>query len=357
MKGQSVLFMIIILDVAAFLVIGLGTFGQHGGTPAPAPSCAADWFDANYTSRYPNNISYSGTGVTQFPYVLNGSTGFWFEGVNQLVWSNGTANSLEYLYFNTTNYTEAVNGGRIATEAEFGSSLGNNTPTAVWNSSFKAVWHMSNPRDSTNNSKTFTVLSGTLVPGKIGNGYNDMTGNKTSDADFNGTASGGFTIEGWVNLSTTGWQTMVSKAIGSADADAQFLLQYYNAVTFCAGQSPGFSFVLRSNLGWNCANYATNPTATVGKWYYVAGTFDGTNLRIYVDGVLRNTTAIVGTYQTTTTNLFFGKRGIGDAPLDGILDEVRYSNTVMPASYFLAVNQSMTPTGNFSVFGTPTTCP
>jgi hypothetical protein len=45
---------------------------------------------------------------------------------------------------------------------------------------------------------------------------------------------------------------------------------------------------------------------TDGVWHYIGVTFDGTNLRMYVDGILDNTSGTL-TYSTTGQNNFIGK--------------------------------------------------
>lgn len=54
---------------------------------------------------------------------------------------------------------------------------------------------------------------------------------------------------------------------------------------------------------------ATEPSAlTAGTWHRIAGSWDGSNIRLYRDGVLQDTTAV-----TTTNHAFDGSNAIGYA--------------------------------------------
>ena len=86
-----------------------------------------------------------------------------------------------------------------------------------------------------------------------------------------------------------------------------------------------------STLTWNIADgtnraYVTTTTAlSLNTWTHVAGTYDGTNLKIYINGVLNNTTA-------TTLNIgYAGTFNIGgwsgaNYPFNGRLNDVRVYN-------------------------------
>src|SRR5262249_32721490 len=86
---------------------------------------------------------------------------------------------------------------------------------------------------------------------------------------------------------------------------------------------------------------ATTPYASLldGHWHYVVGTSDNTNLRLYVDGVLKDTQALGGNVDNPAQPV-----RIGDSNWDptwafkGDIDEVRISNvarsTAQVAGYY-----------------------
>ena len=77
---------------------------------------------------------------------------------------------------------------------------------------------------------------------------------------------------------------------------------------------------------------STTTSWTAGKWYHLAGTFDGTNLKLYVNGVLEGTTtngASLFGLSTSDAPLLVGKTygsqwaGGSDEAFKGTIDEVR----------------------------------
>jgi Concanavalin A-like lectin/glucanases superfamily len=63
----------------------------------------------------------------------------------------------------------------------------------------------------------------------------------------------------------------------------------------------------------------TGPTLVAGTLYHVVGTFDGANVRVYVDGTLRATTARAVAIQDNTQQV---NVGVGGSYFDGVMDEV-----------------------------------
>lgn len=54
-----------------------------------------------------------------------------------------------------------------------------------------------------------------------------------------------------------------------------------------------------------------------GLWHHIAGTYDGSDIRIYVDGVEENSTAASGNLTSTTEPVYIGSRSNGGNPFDG----------------------------------------
>ena len=67
-----------------------------------------------------------------------------------------------------------------------------------------------------------------------------------------------------------------------------------------------------------------------GQWYHIAGTWDGTTVRIYLNGVLDNDPpdSRTGTIGTDTRPVYIGGRS-GTDLLDGILDDIRIYNRAL----------------------------
>ena len=76
------------------------------------------------------------------------------------------------------------------------------------------------------------------------------------------------------------------------------------------------------------------------KWAHLAGTWDGTTKRIYVNGVMVASTASQISYDTH--NIYLGadeNNGTLALPFDGELDDLRVYNRVLSASEIAALAQ------------------
>jgi hypothetical protein len=81
-------------------------------------------------------------------------------------------------------------------------------------------------------------------------------------------------------------------------------------------------FLLDGNDG---AGHRSNTVLSTGQWYHVAATWDGANVRIYIDGQLDNTIARSGTIGSDTRSLYIGGRS-GTDFFNGMLRDVRLYN-------------------------------
>ncbi len=76
-----------------------------------------------------------------------------------------------------------------------------------------------------------------------------------------------------------------------------------------------------------------------GTWKHVVCVHDGTNDKIYVDGVLANSKAVAGTLNNTTKPLGIGYNAVdGGNWFDGVLDEVQIYNYALDATAVAALH-------------------
>lgn len=123
--------------------------------------------------------------------------------------------------------------------------------------------------------------------------------------------AGAKTVEAWVYASDTSGGGIVS-------------VQHTTSVgiTFglggpgSAGLTPYFGFYVSSWV------YVVSPTPiVVNTWTHIAGTYDGTNMRIFVDGVLQATLA--ATMPAYTGRFYIGANWTGNNGFNGYVEEVR----------------------------------
>lgn len=156
--------------------------------------------------------------------------------------------------------------------------------TNVWDSNFKLVQHLketsgTTTADSTSNSNTGTKVSATepnpTTSGQI-NGAQDFDGSN----DYINVGSGSsleistnLTMEAWVKTSSTlGNMQIIAK-------NASSLYSYYLSLT---ALKPEVYLGGINSAGWHSANTALSSNT----WSRVTATYDGSNLRIYINNLL-----------------------------------------------------------------------
>jgi fibronectin type 3 domain-containing protein len=167
--------------------------------------------------------------------------------------------------------------------------------------------------DSSGNYNTASLLGAGWATGHFG-GAVSLSG---SSAEVDPPAFGtfyktGFTYEAWVLKQTTKLDVgIVGSWVGNQGGGAMLWIDH-------------LSGDYRLALGTNLGNYVdSHQTPTVGQWQYVAATYDGTNARIYVDGVLAASatfTANVGNSNTWRIGAYGSPAG---GFFDGSIDNVR----------------------------------
>ena len=131
------------------------------------------------------------------------------------------------------------------------------------------------------------------------------------------------TVEAWVKLDTLNrWQSVVAK--GSANSDP----------------SHNYALELSTSNRWLCilGNGSSTTTlqspsaATSNRYYHVACTWDGTTVRLYLDGALSVSSSQLVTPAANAAPLSIGQFGGDTDRFDGVIDEVRiYSRALSPA--------------------------
>ncbi|MDX8414568.1 MAG: LamG-like jellyroll fold domain-containing protein, partial [Mariprofundales bacterium] len=144
--------------------------------------------------------------------------------------------------------------------------------------------------------------------------YVDLGAATATSMKFAGTAP--FSIEAWVNPSTltAGPQQIVSKSNFSIAGDYMLL---YNA-----NGKVGFQREAAGSL-------QSTTTLPIGQFSHVAAVYDGTNMRIYINGVAKGVLA-AGAIVGTNTPVLIGSRYSAGTPgefFNGIIDDVRIWDT------------------------------
>ncbi|RYG03436.1 MAG: LamG domain-containing protein [Chitinophagaceae bacterium] len=141
--------------------------------------------------------------------------------------------------------------------------------------------------------------------------------------------TGAITVELWARRAN--WAANNQQLVSCHENGGYALTITGDSVAFRLRPATGASYV---GPGYALSNLSNN------QWYHIAGTFDGQNIRIYVDGVLRGTHVLSAPstiYYDQPNNIFIGAdptatNTFQSWPLNGAVDEVRIWNTARNAT-------------------------
>jgi methionine-rich copper-binding protein CopC len=195
--------------------------------------------------------------------------------------------------------------------------------------------------DSTSNHNNGTISNATWAPGRFGgsalsfNGVNSwVTINSSSSLNL----TTGMTLEAWVNpASLADWSAILLK---ERTGGLAYALYADNG----AGQPPS-AYVDVSNTDNSAVGGSVLP---LNSWSFLSGTYDGSNLDIYVNGTLTSTQSVSGNIVSSSNVLRMGGDSIWGEYFKGLIDEVRIYNRSLNQSEIRS--DMTTPVG-----GTPET--
>ena len=122
------------------------------------------------------------------------------------------------------------------------------------------------------------------------------------------------TIEVWALVEPGGEAIQSAVEKGSAWKEGEYnLAALYN----------GGSLLQARDLPAACADTNVGSSIQDGEWHFLAGTWDGSVIKLYVDGVLDAEMPCAGTLLTNDDPLYIGARGGTGRFLTGALDEIK----------------------------------
>ena len=90
----------------------------------------------------------------------------------------------------------------------------------------------------------------------------------------------------------------------------------------------------------------------LSTWVHIVGVYDGTNTKIYIDGVVGNTVGTLGTMSANDGATQIGNNlPNADREWVGIIDEVRISNVARSAGWIATEYNNQVSVGEFMTFG------
>ena len=351
-----------------------------GDTLTAANSSAftvSGWYNASWTKRIAIAIDHTKVSgpLTNFPVLINLTNASLqasaqSSGNDLLFTSDDGTTKLAHEIESYTNSNGAlvawVNVPLLSSTVDttlylyYGNSGSANQQNAagVWDANFKGVWHLKEDptgtapqmKDSTTNSNHGTAkgspVSGDQQSGKINgalrfNGTNDWVdcGNASSLQ-----ITGALTIEAWTKPAVTGsYMGIVGKASDTNANYKGFALSKFNT---------GDKFRFQNFNSGSTATIDSDSGYADTNWHHVVGVHSAGNvLTLYVDGVAQIATT---NFAITDSALAFhiGRQYVAYAQRfwNGIIDEVRVSNTNRSAAWIATeYNNQSSPAAFYSL--------
>jgi hypothetical protein len=187
--------------------------------------------------------------------------------------------------------------------------------------------------DSSTNKNNGTVTNATWTTGYFGNALK-FTGAGNSYVTVADAPSldltGGLTLEAWVNPSSlnspppgNGWLAAVAKEHQNSGNDIAYALYAANGT----GTPPALHLLIN---GTDVGVQGTG-VLPLNTWTFLAGTYDGATMRLYVNGALAASKAQTGAVTTTADPLRIGGDWSGEM-FTGAIDNVRVYNRALGAA-------------------------
>ena len=126
----------------------------------------------------------------------------------------------------------------------------------------------------------------------------------------------GITIEFWANLRTAGAEQTGIEKSPTWKAGLYTLAAYYR----------GGSILQFFDLPENCDDENIGGNILDGEWHFLAGTWDGKIIKLYIDGELSSELECAGTLVPNNDPLYIGARGGTQRFLKGAMDEIKMYN-------------------------------
>lgn len=214
----------------------------------------------------------------------------------------------------------------------------------VWNSAYKGVWHLVEGGGSEMLDSTANNNNGRLnrTDNWTASGYVDGAYDFDGDDDWAECGSdpslrpvNAVTLEGWLHVRSFGsWNAALAQQWDNGGDEAGYWIGSEEE------GGPLVWWVHLAGSGWIQTSYA----ADTGRWYYVAGTYNGSQVKLYIDGNEEDSADAGGTINYDPMPYAFYMAWYHDSnedfKMNVVVDEARVSDGARNAAWIRAGYES-----------------
>ncbi len=214
----------------------------------------------------------------------------------------------------------------------------------VWSNGYEAVYHLHDDLDDSTGAHHATNSGSQNIDGRIADGQEVEIGGYADHIDLGNwsVAGTGLTIQAWTRVESWAREDgrILSKANGTDEYDHVFML---------GSVGENHRVRLRVKTGIEDSSGTTTLVAGSGRlrldaWHLTAGTYDGSTMRVFLDGDEVGSTDKSGSLRENGWDLWAGDNPGVSRGLDGTLDEVRISSVARDEAWLQTeYNNQMTP--------------
>lgn len=238
-----------------------------------------------------------------------------------------------------------------------GAALGNNNKNGEFLSEgLVGYWKMNENTgttalDASGNGNTLTFGPDSYAPswstGKYGAGINfisddyvacnEATCGGTNKLDTNGSSTTGWSVSAWINASTVNYGSILGKTTANG------------ATGYSLEINPNKACYYLDNIG-ACSTTIISSDA----WYQVTGVYNGSTIKLYLNGILEATTNYSSGASDTSADFVIGARNNAGSSYNdfflGYIDEARiYNHALSPAEVSQLYNWAPGPIGEWKM--------
>ncbi|MBA3899983.1 MAG: DUF2341 domain-containing protein, partial [Bacteroidetes bacterium] len=233
--------------------------------------------------------------------------------------------------------------------------VANQSLTSTWTAAYQAVYHFNNNfNDGTSNNRTGTSTITSDIAGIIGRArdFQDAT-SRIALGTWSVTGSN-LTLSAWVKHDSpllTNDPGIIAKANSATEQNTAWYIGHRAS----GGRVLGGRVKTGTDDLAGTNTYLGNTAWVANTRYYVAMTYDGSNVRLYVNGILESTTAKTGNLRVNTWNVWLGNIPNSTRIFDGQIDEPRVLSANRSTGWLLTEYRNQSSPSTFYVASVETT--